>query len=191
MAPKAATAQTTKTLQLPLDDVGGHSGLPQGWRHSALVTWIQEQPREQRESTLAGLFALLAAVWAPLGILSFLARVFTIFFVVSLLVAVAVAAPRPTAVAVVSRTVREQVAPALQRAASDLAAALRHVRRELPGVAAELRDDLAPLANQVAASTRRVVGRAGKSLRSGWAHAREQLSELGPSPAQSNPRSAR
>lgn len=70
--------------------------LPRAWRHAPVVGWLAAQPRERRDTLLAGLFAVVAGAWAPAGILFFLARQFTAFLLVSLVVLVVVTAPRPS-----------------------------------------------------------------------------------------------
>lgn len=168
--------------------------LPSGWRHAAPVQWLLDHPVERREAILAGAFGVLAAIWAPLGILAFLARVFSVFLVVSLLLVVVLAAPRPTAVAQLTAALRTHVAPAARRigpalgdAGRQLGAAMTHVRRELPGVVAAVRAEMAPLGRRLSRAGSSTMAR----VRRGAAHTRERLAELGPSPAQSRPRSAR
>lgn len=184
--PRAATPPSE-----PAPRDSGGSSMPRGWRHSVLVTWLRQQPRERRETILASLFALVAAVWAPLGVLAFLARVFTIFAVVSALVVVAAAAPRPTAVAALTGAIRTRVLPELRVAWRGLARASRHVRRELPGVVAQLRDEASPALQRAGERTAASTSKLWSSIKRGAAHTRERLAELGPHPAQSSPRSAR
>lgn len=192
-----ALTATTPRQTSPSAHAGRHSGdaqrsaMPAGWRHSALVAWLRDQPQERRESVLASLFALVAAVWAPLGVLAFLARVFSIYAVVTVLLLVAVAAPRPTAVAYVATAFSEHVQPALRTAWQQLVVAVRHVRREVPDVMGMLREEASPHVRRAVDRTGRAAVSASASIRRGSAHVRERLAELGPSPAQSSPRSTR
>ena len=188
----AVTATTSpQTTHTSSSRGAERSSMPAGWRHSALVAWMRDQPQERRESTLASLFALVAAVWAPLGILAFLANVFAIFLVVSGLLVVVVAAPRPTAFAYATEAFTEHAQPVLRDARQQLVAASRHVRRELPEALAMLTDAASPHVRRAAERTRRAASSASASLRRGSAHVRDRLAELGPSPAQSSPRSTR
>lgn len=178
----------------PAGSAGDPARLPAGWRHAAPVAWLLDHPRERREAILAGAFGLLAAIWAPIGILAFMARVFGIFLAVSLTLAVVLAVPRPRAVAQLTAAFREHVAPATRRlgpalrgARRELGAAVMHVRRELPGVVAAVREEIAPVAGR----TRDAAASAMARVRRGATHTRRRLAELGPSPAQSSPRSAR
>lgn len=65
------------------------------WQQAGPIRWLRSQPVERRHTVLAALFALVAAVWAPLGVLAFLTRSTALFVVVTLAAVVLVAAPRP------------------------------------------------------------------------------------------------
>lgn len=86
---------------------------PDGWRHAALFERIARQPRERRETILAGGFALLAAVWAPLGVLAFLTRSLLLFLTVSVAAVLVAAAPRPVGASQVIGDLTDRAAPAV------------------------------------------------------------------------------
>lgn len=65
------------------------------WRPSPAVSALERQSPEQRATLLAGAFAIASAVWAPLGIVLFLQRRFTLFLLLTLVAAVLLLAPRP------------------------------------------------------------------------------------------------
>lgn len=66
------------------------------WQHAAPVRWLRSQSVERRQTILAAAFALISAVWAPLGVLAVLTQSTTTFLVISLAAAVVLAAPRPS-----------------------------------------------------------------------------------------------
>ena len=103
--------------------------LPDGWHHSVLVAWLLDQPRERRETALAGLFALTGALWAPLGVLSLLAGAFAIFLIASAVVLLVAAAPRPDAVADLRVAAVERLR--LREVGRRLTAAFHHARARL------------------------------------------------------------
>ncbi len=155
----AATATTTETThgdltsmsmastrgfdELFVNPVDTHShggslpGLPDGWQHAGLVERIARQPRERRETILAGLFALVAGLWAPLGVLAFLTRNALLFFGLTAVAVVLGAAPRPGSASQVVGGLADRVGPVLERvgpARERIGSALEPVRARLRSV---------------------------------------------------------
>lgn len=154
--------------------------LPRGWRHAGAIRWFATQERRRRETVLALAFGVLSAVWAPLGILAFLGRSFTLFLAVSAVLVVLALAPRPAAVGVAVAGLDERFGPQVRDARAQLVEAFAHVRAEAPGVLAELEAEAAP---HVAAARRRV--------RRGALTARDRLHQLVSATDQSTPSSVR
>lgn len=151
----ASMAPTTGFDELFVNpvDTSSHGGslpaLPDGWQHAGIVERIARQPRERRETILAGLFALVAGLWAPLGVVAFLTRNALLFFGLSAVAVVLGAAPRPGSASQVvgglaerARSALERVGPALERvgpALERVSSALERVGPALEPVRARLR----------------------------------------------------
>lgn len=109
---------------------------PDGWRHAALFERIARQPRERRETILAGGFALLAALWAPLGVLAFLTGNILLFLTVSVAAVLVAAAPRPVGASQVIGDLTDRAAPAVD----GVRAFAGSIPQRLAPLAARLRD---------------------------------------------------
>lgn len=99
----AATAADLEAILLgTAQDVPRPRGLPDlpsGWQHARVVQRAADASPERREGLLAFGFGLLALLWAPLGVLAVIVGTERAFLLVSLVVALAVLAPRPTRLA--------------------------------------------------------------------------------------------
>ena len=132
--------------------------LPDGWRHAALVERIARQPRERRETILAGGFALVAALWAPLGVLAFLTRSTASFLAVSAAAVLLALSPRPVGTSEVIGGVTDRAASAVGR--------IRAVAGSLPERLAPLAARLRDLGRRVATRLRDLGRRGAARLRS-------------------------
>lgn len=151
----------------PVDPDDGHGSLPtmpSGWRHAGLVELVARQPRERRETILAGAFALTAVLWAPLGVFAFMTRNALLFGAASLVVAVVAAAPRPATAsgAVADLADRagqalDRVGPAVAATRDRLAPLVARTRERLAPLAARLREQVALLAPRLRDGTDRVA----------------------------------
>lgn len=135
----------------PDEDRTDPPALPRGWRHSSLVTRIANQPRERREALFSVIFAVAAALWAPLGVAAFFVGRTGAFFLLTLVLVIAVAAPRPAAPRDATASLREHLRPAMASAralAGGLAARVtvlaaassKQVRHRTAGLAGRLSD---------------------------------------------------
>lgn len=118
------------------DGRGSLPALPDGWRHAGLVELVARQPRERRETILAGAFALSAAVWAPLGLFAFMTRNGLLFGALSLIAGILAVAPRPLTVSQAVGDVADRAGPALDR----VGPALTSTRERLAPLMARLRE---------------------------------------------------
>lgn len=144
--------------------------LPGGWRHAGLVGRIARQPRERRETILAGLFALVAGVWAPLGVLAFMTRNFLLFFGLTAVAVALGAAPRPASASQVVAGLGDRIRPALEGVGSALERVGPALERVGPALAAG-RARLHPLASRLGAAAQR----AAAAVRNGGHALRERL----------------
>jgi hypothetical protein len=186
-------------------------GLPRGWQHAGLVESLAAMPRERRETMLAAGFALVAGVWAPLGILAFLARSTTLFLLASLAVATVLFAPRPALQRVSAASPRERATALSRQLAAAVTSAGRSARPGLErfgrrvgaglDVAIDWTEQQWHKAGPALASARdwteQQWHRAGPAIAEGRDWGRQQLrglrdwgADLRPEP-QSSPRSAR
>lgn len=110
--------------------------LPDGWRHAALTERVARQPRERRETILAGAFALAAALWAPLGVFAFLTGSILPFLAASVAAVLVAAAPRPVGASQVIGDLTDRAAPAVD----GVRAFAGSVPERLAPLAARLRD---------------------------------------------------
>lgn len=133
--------------------------LPDGWRHAPLVEHAARQPRERRETILAGGFALLAALWAPLGVFTFLAGSILPFMAVSVAVVLVAAAPRPIGAAQAVGGLADRAAAFVDR--------IRAVADSLPGRLAPLAARLGDVGRRGAAHLRSLDERISAAVRSG------------------------
>ncbi len=145
--------------------------LPEGWHHAPAVARIARQPLERRHTILAGLFAIAAAVWAPLGIVAFLSRETTLFLLASSAVLVVVAAPRPRTGAAAADGARD-LADRLAVMARQLAATARHVYDEV-------RERSGPAAARARESALAFAVRSRDAARRGAAVTRRWLRDAG------------
>lgn len=115
----------------PHDGRGSLPPLPGAWRHAGLVALVVRQPRERRETILAGGFALAAVLWAPLGVLAFMTRNALLFGVLSGAAAIVAAAPRPATGSVAVGDLANRVAAALRDGGHRVAVRLRSADRSV------------------------------------------------------------
>lgn len=93
----------------------GLPDLPDGWQHAVLVRRLDAAEPARREGLLAIAFAVAAVLWAPLGIMAVLAGTEGVFLGLTLLLAVALVAPRPTGVAAAATGIADRVRPLVAR----------------------------------------------------------------------------
>lgn len=130
-APTSPTDSFDELFVQPVDarvDPASLPALPDGWRHAALVQRAARQPRERRETILAAGFALVAALWAPLGVVAVLTGSILLFVAVSVAAVLLVAAPRPVGASEVLDGIVDRAGPAMDRLQAAGTAAMDRVR---------------------------------------------------------------